>query len=144
VDFEVTSLTKRTDFSPGQVLVPPPGAELQPTGLPEAPLGVFLTDLELAQMRTKDLDIKSTDAAAPGEGVAAFNQRPTLTYLVIDGVPIASVPPRSSRYVVGLRKGRYNAQWRTFLGDFIGPVETLEIPGVARVGTPEPADAGVP
>lgn len=144
IDFEVLSLTKRTDFPPGQALVPPPGAELEATGLPEAPLGVFLTNSELALLRTKDLDIKSQDPAAPGEGFIAQNHRSTLTYLLIDGVAVAAVPPRDSRYVVGLRKGRYTAQWRTFLGDYIGPVETLEVPGISRVGKPEAVDAGVP
>lgn len=144
IDFEVLTLTKRTDFPPGQALVPPPGAELEATGLPEAPLGVFLTNTELALMRNKDLDIKSQDPAAPGEGFIAQNHRATLTYLLIDGVAVAAVPPRDTRYVVGLRKGRYTAQWRTFLGDYIGPVDTLEVPGVARVGKPDAVDAGVP
>jgi len=52
------------------------------------------------------------------------------------------VPALSERYVIGLPRGRYVIQWRTFLGEKVEPPQTVEIPArLIHGGTP---DAGAP
>jgi hypothetical protein len=42
--------------------------------------------------------------------------------------------------VKGLHRGRYVAQWRSFLGDTVDTAITQPVPGVAQVGV---GDAGL-
>ncbi len=143
IDFEVTTLNKRTDLPSNEVLVPPPGASYQPSGLPTAAGGVFLTREEVAAFRSAPLQLGPIeDPNAPGEGFIAVNATDTLAYVLLDGVPVLAVPPNDQRYVIGTTRGRYVVQWRTFLGDRIGPASTVELP--ARLTWGNVADAGAP
>jgi hypothetical protein len=130
-EFEVQSLERRVDLLPSAVLVPPPGAESVTDGLPEAPDGIFLTKDELANFRTKAIEVKP-GAGAPAEGFTAVNGRDITMLLTLDGVPVVAVPALASRYVIGTIRGRYVAQWRTFLGELVGPTDTLELPAVLQ------------
>ena len=143
VAFEVTSMTKRADLSPGDFVVPPGGVAYASAGLPEAPSGIFLSREELAGFRTSAIPLAAPkDPGAPGEGFTAVNQTDTLTYLLLDGVPVVAVPAMSERYLIGTARGRYVAEWRTFLGDRIGPPQTVELP--ARLVHGGGPDAGAP
>jgi len=148
IDFEVTSLSKRTDLPTNEVLVPPPGATYQSNGLPQSPAGVFLSREEVAAFRSAPLVLPPVeDPRAPGEGFVAVNETDTLAYFFLDGVPVVAVPPTEQRYVIGTARGRYVTQWRTFLGDRIGPAKTVELPARLTFGEPkEPKDkdAGAP
>ena len=143
VTFEVTTLTKRTDVALNGMLTPPPGAAFAATGLPAVPHGIFLSKDELTAFRTGPLTMPpSTDATAPGEGFVAVNHSDTLLYLLLDGVPVVSVPPGSDRYVIGPVRGHYVAQWRTFLGEKVYPAQAIDMP--ARLVHGGAADAGAP
>jgi len=143
IDLEVTSITRRTDLAQPDLLVPPPGASYQQSGLPQSPGGVFLTREEVAAFRSAPLQLPpTTDPQAPGEGFIAVNATDMLGYVFVDGVPIVAVPPNDQRYIIGTSRGRYVIQWRTFLGDRIGPATTVELP--ARFVWGEVADAGAP
>lgn len=146
VAFEVTTLTKRADMALNGMLTPPPGAAFAPTGLPATPNGVFFAKDELAALRSAPLALPpATDAGAPGEGFVAVNHSDALFYLLLDGVPVVAVPPASERYVIGPPRGRYTAQWRTFLGERVAAPQTVEVPARLVQGTPGPvADAGAP
>jgi hypothetical protein len=137
IDFEATSIERRTDLSPGEILVPPPGAEATAEGLPEAPDGVYLTQTELAAFRSKPIPEIKAGPGAPADGLIAENGRDYLMMLWLDGVPVAGVAPQSQRYIVGPLKGRYVAQWRTFLGEHVEEPATIEIPAVVRNVTPK-------
>ncbi len=142
IDFEVGSLTKRSDLSTNSLLTPPPGASFEPTNLPQVPYGIFLSKDELAALRSTPLPLgPSTDPAAPGEGFVAQNHTDALMYLLIDGIAVVAVPPASERYVIGPVRGRYNVQWRTFLGEKIEPPKIVEMPARLVYGTSP--DAGV-
>lgn len=122
--------------------MPPPGAERTDASLPQSD-GVFVTRDELRAMRKTPLDITKTDPAAPPDGFIADNGRDQPMELWLDGLPIVSVPALGKRFLVGAQNGRYNAQWRTFLGDRIEPPEVVEIPGISRsLKQPTGADAG--
>jgi hypothetical protein len=143
IDFEVASLSKRTDLATNDILVPPPGATYQPSGLPQSPAGVFLTKDEVAAFRSAPLVLPPVeDPRAPGEGFVAVNETDALAYFLLDGVPIVAVPPTEQRYVIGTARGRYVIQWRTFLGDRIGPAKTVELPARLSFGERIDQDAG--
>ena len=145
IDFEVASITKRTDLPPGDALAPPPGIEVALTGLPEAPEGIFLNREELAAFRSKAIDTKpDTKPGVPGEGLVVENTRDFLLYYFVDGVAVAAVPPQSSRYLFGFQKGRYTGQWRSFLGEVVDAPETFETPTKISNGKHPAVDAGAP
>lgn len=144
-ELEVTSLSKRTDLATNDMLVPPPGAGYKPSGLPQSPAGVFLSRDEVAAFRSAPLTLPPLeDPRAPGEGFVAVNETDTLAYFLLDGVPVVAVPPSEQRYVIGTVRGRYVVQWRTFLGDRIGPAKTVELPARLTFGEPKDQDAGAP
>ncbi len=145
IEFEVTSLSKRTDIPTNEVLVPPPGAVYQSNGLPQSPAGIFLSREEVAAFRSAPLVLPPVeDPRAPGEGFVAVNETDTLAYFFLDGVPVVAVPPSEQRYVIGTARGRYVTQWRTFLGDRIGPAKTVELPARLMFGEAKDRDAGAP
>jgi hypothetical protein len=143
IAFEVTALQKRTDLPANGMLVPAPGVRHAPAGLPSVPQGIFLSRDELAAFRTAPLTLPPVrDPSVPGEGFVAVNNADRLMYLLLDGVPVAAVPPHAERYVIGPPRGRYSAQWRTFLGEKVQPPVTVEMP--ARIVFGSVGDAGAP
>jgi hypothetical protein len=143
VTFEVTAFQKRTDLAPSTLLAPPPGVAHIATGLPAVPHGIFLSREALAAFRTAPITLPPVrDPSVPGEGFVAANQSDRLMYLVLDGVPTVQVAPHSEQYVIGPPRGRYVAQWRTFLGEKVGPPQTIEMP--ARLVYGAVPDAGAP
>ncbi|MEJ7729367.1 MAG: hypothetical protein WKG00_09130 [Polyangiaceae bacterium] len=143
VTLEVTSMTRRTDLVSSEMLVPPPGATFATTGLPDAPSGIFLTADELRALRTAPLPGAAIENNAPGEGFIAQNHGDTLLYFLLDGIPVVAVPQGAERYVIGPQRGRYLAQWRTFLGERIYPAHPVDLPARLAYGTPD-GDAGAP
>ncbi len=143
VSWEATALNRRTDFMAADFVVPPTGPRPAPSGLPIAPGGILLSRDEIAALRTGPIAQPSPpDPTAPGEGFVAVNQTDTLLYLLLDGVPVALVPPLGDRYVIGTTRGRYLVQWRTFLGEKVFPPSLVELPARFTIGGP--ADAGAP
>lgn len=146
ISWEATTLTRRTDLSPGDFVVPPAGAQLAPSGLPIAPGGVLLTRDEIAAFRTGPVNNlpAQTDPTVPGEGFIAVNQTDMLLYLLVDGVPVALVPPLADKYIIGPQRGRYLVQWRTFLGEKVLAPALVEMPARITVGGVPVPDAGAP
>ena len=54
--------------------------------------------------------------------------------LYVDGLPAAWAAPNARGELHGLKRGKYVAQWRTFLGDAIEQPVTQTVPGTAQVG----------
>jgi hypothetical protein len=139
--FVVTSFSEKRDLPLGYLYVPPAGAKFLPGELPPSSSGVFLTQGDLARFRSRAVKTAAPGPRAPGEGILADNQTTTLQYLVLDGVPVAWVRPKSRQYVIGPPPGRYSVAFRDFLGATVTPVQTVDLPAFVRVGTPDP-DAG--
>lgn len=132
--FSVSSLTRRQDLPLGDIFVPPVGALFKPGELPPQSSGVFLTRRDLALLRTRAATGAHPARNAPGEGLTAVNHTDTLRYVLLDGIPIAWVRPRSQRYVIGPRAGHYSVGWRDFLGADIEPPRSVDLPARVELG----------
>jgi hypothetical protein len=143
ISFEATTVVRRIDLPPGEMVVPPPGAQHVTEGLPAAPDGIFLTREQLAAFRSTALPASpQADRTAPAEGFIAANHSDMLMYLLVDGVPSVAVPASAERYVIGPQRGKYSLAWRSFLGDRVQPAKMIELP--ARIAYGQIADAGAP
>jgi hypothetical protein len=139
--FVATSFVERKELPIGYLYVPPAGATFSPGQLPPTTSGVFLNRDTLTKFRTHAVHVAPPSARAPGEGVTAVNHTNTLQYLLLDGVPIAWVRPRSQQYVIGPPTGRYSVAWRDFFGTSITPSVPTELPALVQLGS-EDADGG--
>lgn len=136
--FDVTGVLRKTDLAMTPLLVPPANAELATEPLALG-VGVMLTPTELAAFRSGPIDL--VPPPPPGsDGLLVVNGSVQLRMLYLDGVPIAWVGPGARETIGGLVRGRYVAQWRTFLGDALEPPINVTVPGAAQIGVP---DAGV-
>jgi hypothetical protein len=143
VTFEVTALAKRTDLPASALLVPPPGLAYMPSGLPSVPHGIFLPREALAAFRVAPLQLPLTrDPSLPGEGFVAVNHSDRVMYLLLDGVAVVAVPAYAEQYVIGPQRGRYTAQWRSFLGEKVAAPHPVEMP--ARIVYGGAPDGGAP
>jgi hypothetical protein len=142
VEFEVGSMTRRQDLPFGLLFVPPAGAQFKPGQLPPQVAGVLLTQEDLAGFRSKATPDPQPAPNAPPEGIVAVNHTDSLRYLLLDGVPVAWVSPRTEQFLLGARPGRYSVAWRDLLGTNIEPAQTVSVPARVIIGTS--ADAGPP
>jgi hypothetical protein len=131
VTFEVTRVADKVDLAAAELLVPPPLAQFLPGDLPLAPR-VTLDRDDLAAFRTRPSE--ATPGAAAGDGLLLRNGTDLLRYVFIDGVPVAWAWPAQDTAVLGLVRGRYVLQWRSFLADTLDPPVAIEVPGRASLG----------
>lgn len=142
---EVTELKRRADLPVADTLVPPSGSTSKDGALPAAPSGLLVSREEAQTLRTKPVDLPPPAPRAPSEGLTLRNATDIVRYATVDGVPFAFLLPHSEQAVTGLLRGRYNVQWRSFLGDAVEPSALLEIPGRSAVGeAPEPPPVAAP
>lgn len=141
ISFVATSLVERKDLSLGSLYTPPAGAAFTSGELPPQASGVFLTQGDLAQFRTRPVRGAPPGPHAPGEGVTAENLTSSLQYLLLDGVAVAWVKPRERQYVIGPPSGRYTVSFRDFFGTSVSPPTALDLPALVRVGSSD-VDAG--
>lgn len=133
--FDVTGVLKKTDLGTTTLLVPPANADLSTEPLPLG-AAVLLTGAELAALRTGPIDLAPPP---PGEALLVHNGTVGLRMLYLDGVPVAWIGPGARETIMGLSRGRYVAQWRSFLGDLLDAPVTVTSPGTTSVGV---LDAG--
>jgi len=133
IAFEITGVLKKTDMTTSGLLVPPSSASFASAPLPAAGVSAALTPAELAAFRTGPVELPpgpSTDS----EGLVVWNATDELRVLHVDGVPVAWAAPGARDVVRGFVKGRYVAQWRTFLGESFEAPIAQSIPGLAQIG----------
>jgi hypothetical protein len=139
--FVATSIVERKELPIGYVYVPPAGATFSQGQLPPSTSGVFLNRDTLTKFRTHGVRVAPPSARAPGEGITAVNHTTTLQYVLLDGVPIAWVRPRSQQYVIGPPSGRYSVAWRDFFGTALTAPTPTELPALVQLGL-EDGDGG--
>ena len=141
VVFEVLSASEKAELSPTQLQVPPPSSEFTPGNPPPDAGGLFLTSDELAAFRTRAAEPAAALApGAPRDGLLVHNATDVARCLFLDSVPVAWVEPNQDQLVLGPLRGRYQLQWRTFLGEMGEPPLTVDLP--ARVSIGGSADGG--
>ena len=134
--FELTGSLKRNDLPVASLQVPPAAAAFASSPLPASGVSPLLAAHELAALRLSDIDVGP--APIPGDTLVLVNATVELRVLYLDGVPVAWAAPGARGDLRGLHRGRYVAQWRTFLGDALEPATTQTVPGLAQVGaTPD-------
>jgi len=133
--FELTGALRRTDIPVSTFLVPPQTASFAASPLPVAGVAPMLSPQELAALRTNDVDVPPNPNVPSDDALVVVNPSVELRVLFLDGVPVAWAAPNARGELHGLRKGRYVAQWRTFLGDSVEPPIAQTVPGIVQVGT---------
>jgi hypothetical protein len=140
VTFEATAVSEKAELSPAQLMVPPSAGEFTPGSPPPDAGGIFLTNDELAAFRTRPVEIAPPGQGAPRDGLLVHNATDVARYLFLDSVPVGWVDPSRDQLVLGPPRGRYQLQWRTFLGEAGDPPLTVDLP--ARVSIGASADGG--
>jgi hypothetical protein len=136
--FEVSTIGDRPALTSVQLGVPPQASSFVTVGLPTA-ASVLLSREALASMRQRPIDLGPPPPGAPPDGILAQNGTDMLRMLFVDSVPVATVAPGRIERIEGLVHGRYQIQWRTFLGDTTEPPQTIEVPARTSIGL---GDAG--
>lgn len=134
--FELTGVLRRSDVPVSSLLVPPSTATFASAPLPTEGVTAMLSPQELGALRTGDVDVPPPPNKEGDDALVLVNPTVQLRVLYLDGVPVAWVGPSSRGEIHGLRRGRYIAQWRTFLGDVMDPPIPQTVPGTAYVGGP--------
>jgi len=141
--YDAISLAKRADLALAALAVPPTSAAFFSDPLPNQPSGTFLTQGELTGLHTTPVEVGPTPLP-PGDAHATLtlgNTTDQLRVAWVDGVPAAWVLPRGRVALVGLMRGRYQLEWRTFLGDAAEPPIMVTAPGANELGA---AEGGAP
>lgn len=138
--FEAGEISRQKETPPHELLCPPSGASFAASATPPTSPGVLLTRDEAAAFRRQPVDTPPPGSGAPAEGLVVRNGTDGVRALVLDGVPVAWVLPGAEHAIVGLSRGRYVMQGRSFLGDTIEAPRTIELPARLTIGesTPTP------
>ncbi len=141
--FEVTSLTRPTEFDAATLRVPPLAPSFKGDLLPVSPSGPVVGSGDLRALRRRDVPALPDDGGAPPlSGLELTNRTDTVAYALLDGVPVARVAPAHSVTLPTLRPGRYSLRWTDFLGSTVTAAESLTVPGASTHG--RALDAGLP
>jgi len=128
IEFQVTGLEQRTDLPGERLATPPKGAAALSARAPLGGLTVFSHD-ELAALRTSDRPGDGDPAPeAPKNGLSLQNDSDRRMWVLLDGLPVASVKPWRKVNLRGLRAGEYRIQWRTFLSERVEPAAPIQLP----------------
>ncbi|HMJ56357.1 MAG TPA: hypothetical protein VK540_30020 [Polyangiaceae bacterium] len=140
VTFEAIAVSEKVELSPSLLLVPPAESDFTPGSPPPDAGGPFLTSDELAAFRTRPAEVAALLApGAPRDGLLLHNATDVARYVFLDSVPIAWVDPNRDQLVLGPLRGRYQLQWRTFLGEAGDPPLIVDLPARVSIGS---ADGG--
>ncbi len=140
--YDALSLSKRADLPLSALTVPPSAATFTTDALPRQASGMFMTAVEIATLHTAVVEV-GPQPLPPGDTHATLtlgNATDELRVAWIDGVPAAWVAPRGRADLPGLFRGRYQLEWRTYLGDAAEIPTTVIAPGASELG----ADGGTP
>jgi hypothetical protein len=138
IGFELTGVLKKADMPTASLFVPPNGAAFAASPPSAAGVQGTLTAAELAALRTGPVE-GAGGAGSQDSALVVSNPTDQLRVLHLDGIPVAWAAPGARDVLQGLHRGRYVAQWRTFLGESFDAPFTLVVPGASAPGG---ADAG--
>jgi hypothetical protein len=140
LSFDVTAITPKADLAVQDLATPPSTASFVPMPPPMPPGETLLGKTDLAALRNGPIDVPAmagdAQAPPPESGLLLGNSTDALRIAWVDGVPVAWVAPGGRVALPSLVRGRYQLQWRTFLGDAWDPPLTVVAPGRSEIGTP--------
>ena len=94
-----------------QLRIPPHTPSFKADRLPRPARATLLDTPDLQSLRKRPVPPEATEDGVTEDGLVAVNGAETIRYLLVDGVPVARVPPRSERRLETLRPGRYVLSW---------------------------------
>jgi hypothetical protein len=128
-------VTPKRDLPLADIVFPPADAEFAVSELPPQASGVLVNRATLAELRKRDAPSKEpVGAGSPAEGLLAVNRSETLRYVMLDGIAIAWLKPRTEQHITGLRPGRYSIAWRDFLGQELEHAKPVSVPARVTLG----------
>lgn len=137
VTFEVHAVSEKAELAPSQLLVPPANTDFAPGNAPPDAGAIFLTSDELAAFRTRANEVTPLATGAPRDGLLVHNATDVARYLFLDAIPVAWVDPSRDQLILGPPRGRYQLQWRTFLGESSDPPLVVDLPARVAIGAPQ-------
>jgi len=140
--FHVASVVRAANLNMDRLLVPPRTPSFKADRLPQLARATLLDDAELRALRKRALPVEPADGGVVADELVAVNNAETIRYLLVDGIPVARVPPRSERRLESLLAGRYVISWVDFLGVDLEPARQEQVPLRVEVGGSP--DAGSP
>ena len=133
--FEVASVQRSAALGAPELAFPPGTAEHRVGELPESTRAMLVGQTELRGLRNKALAVgEGRDAGAPKEGLLAVNGGDLAGYILVDGVPVAHLEPKSSDVLLDLVSGSYSLQARDFLATEITVPTVVSVPARFVVG----------
>jgi hypothetical protein len=133
--FEVTRLTRRSDFNPSSLSMPPAGAEFRQSELPPPPPTALISESELAEFRVRPaVRTEKLDPSAPKVGLLLVNHSEGLRYFALDGALVARLLPGAELTLVGVRSGKYQVTAHDFFDGEDPFVKSVEVPARVSLG----------
>ena len=122
-------------LDPAALQTPPASAAFRPLEVPSAAPAQVPSSERLRELRLRALArSEKPDPGAPKEGLVIQNRGDVLRYLLLDGLPVARVAPRSEVKLEGLLPGKYALATLDFLGDDPTPLRIVELPARVALG----------
>ncbi|MEO7109773.1 MAG: hypothetical protein ABI183_05005 [Polyangiaceae bacterium] len=131
--FDATSIVRRLDIAPADLVAPPSQANFVAGPLPPQGADILLTPAELALLHNGPADARGV--------LKLFNSTDELRFVALDGALVAWVAPGARVELPPITRGRYNVEWRTFFGDSADAPVITAVPGTSETGV---LDAGTP
>lgn len=133
--FEVLRIDRDQALEESNLTTTPASAELVKGALP--PLGppIVLPEPTLAELRTRAAAREErVEPLAPKSGLLLQNRSEALRYVLLDGVLVARLLPRSEVHLDGLLQGKYGLMTLDFMGDDATPLRVVALPARVALG----------
>jgi hypothetical protein len=133
--FEVQRIERDQPLEESSLTTTPAGAELVKGELPPSGAALVVPTQKLAELRVRAaVREEKPEASAPKSGLLLQNKSESLRYVLLDGIPIARVLPRSEVHVDALLPGKYGLVTLDFLGDDPTPLRIVALPARVALG----------
>lgn len=133
LQFIVNQMVRKQDFALAGLQVPPDNANFEANGVPIPAYG-SVPRSQLTVLRHHASAAAPIAKDAPKQGLVAANRNLGLRTLLLDGIPIAWLPPGSELSIPELRNGTYTIAWRDFFATAIEPAKTITLPARVVLG----------
>jgi hypothetical protein len=133
--FEVLRIERDQTLDEASLTTTPAGAALVKGELPASGPAVVLPNPKLAELRVRAAPREEKpEPSAPKSGLLLQNKSESFRYVLLDGVPVARVPPRAEVHVDGLLAGKYGLVTVDFMGDDLTQLRIVALPARVALG----------